>query len=132
METQLLTQEPAIAHIQLLAQQLDHLYAAMRDERLAIAQWEEDQAFSILGVLELFSSDIQGYVEQILARLPIPDSEDHLAHLRKLNVFDIDYFATWYFTNPNTYPQAKQYTEQLDHLRLLLMEYFSARLAVAA
>lgn len=131
MNPQTLTPNPAIAHIQLLSQQLDDLYQAMKSERSAISQWEEDQEYSILGVLELFSSDIQGYVEQILAQITYTHS-DHLAHLRKLNVFDIDYFANWYFANLNTYPHTKQYTEQLDHLRLLLIEYFSAKLAIAA
>jgi hypothetical protein len=45
---------PALAHIQLLTDQLDELYQSMHDERRAIAQWGGDQEFSILGVLELF------------------------------------------------------------------------------
>ncbi|WP_068816684.1 hypothetical protein [Phormidesmis priestleyi] len=130
METQPL--DPAIAHIQLLSQQLDDLYQAMKTERQAIAQWEEDQDFSILGVLELFSGDVQGYVEKILTPSASSHPEEHLAHLRKLNVFEINYFATWYFANLNTYPHIKQYTEHLDHLRLLLMEHFGVRFAIAA
>lgn len=114
---------PAIAHIQLLSDQLDDLYRAMRDERRAIAQWEEDQEFSILGVLELFSGDIQGYAQQILAGAERANLKSRREHLRTLNVFSVDYFAAWYFAQWSRYPQAKQYVEQLDHLRLLVIEY---------
>ncbi|MGV0024757.1 hypothetical protein [Phormidesmis priestleyi] len=126
MDTQTLP-PAAIEHIHLLSEQLNQLYRSMQAERQAIAQWEEDREFSILGVLELFSSDIEGYVEQILSNVIITNPEKNLAHLRKLNLFDIDYFVVWYFANLDTYPQVKQYTEQLDHLRLLLIEHFETR-----
>jgi hypothetical protein len=122
----------AITHMQLVSTQMDELYRTMKDERKAIAQWEDDQEFSILGTLELFSGDIQGYVETIaLNSQKIPNSEA-LIHLRKLNAFQLDYFTAWYFENWQTYPQVKQYIEQLDHLRLLLIEHFDARVPVAA
>jgi len=127
MDTQTLVPPAAIEHIHLLSKQLNQLYRSMQTERQAIAQWEEDQEFSILGVLELFSSDIGGYVEQILSNAIMTNPEKNLAHLRKLNLFDIDYFVIWYFANLDTYPQVKQYTEQLDHLRLLLIEHFGTR-----
>jgi hypothetical protein len=56
---------PAITHMQLLSAQIDELYRAMKEERKRLSQWEDDRDFSILGTLELFSSDIQGYVETI-------------------------------------------------------------------
>jgi hypothetical protein len=126
MQTQELTEVPAIAHMRLLSTQLDRLYRDMKSERRAIGQWEENQSVSILGVLELFSGDIQGYVEQIDSQYLISGHETALSHLRKLNVFDLDYFTTWYFANLDAYPQVKQYIDQLDHLRLLLVEYHRA------
>jgi hypothetical protein len=113
---------PALNHIQLLTQELDDLYRAMRDERRSIAQWEEDQEVSILGVLELFSGDVQGYAQQLLVGME-PELKSRGEHLRSLNVFSIDYFAAWYFAQWSNYPQVKQYVEQIDHLRLLLIEY---------
>ncbi len=85
----------------------------MELERQAIAQWEEEQAFSILGVLEFFSGDIQGYGEQLIVMVnPIATNADaDLLKLRKLNVFKIDYFETWYFANLDRYPQVKQYID---------------------
>lgn len=124
--------DPTLAHIQLLSEQLDALYQAMKTERRTIAQWEADQPFSILGVIELFSTDIQGYAAQILAGGAIANAATYLPHLRQLNVFQVDYFATWYFTHLDTYPQIKQYVEQLDHLRLLLIEYGALSPAIAA
>ena len=124
----------AQAHIRLLSTQLDEQYQAMKAERSAIAHWEEDQEFSILGVLELFSSEIQGYAERVLlnsskAALDISS----LTHLRQLNVFNIDYFADWYFNHFSLYPQIQHYVEQLDHLRLLLIEHLNYRsLSMAA
>jgi len=38
----------------------------------------------------------------------------------------------WYFHNLEQYPQTKQYIEQLDRLRLLMLEYFNQRLSTAA
>jgi hypothetical protein len=122
----------AITHMQLVSTQMDELYRTMKDERKAIAQWEDDQEFSILGTLELFSGDIQGYVEAIALNSQTISSDEVLTHLRKLNAFQLDYFTAWYFENWQTYPQVKQYIEQLDHLRLLLIEHFDARVPVAA
>ena len=118
----------AQAHIRLLSTQLDEQYQAMKAERSAIANWEEDQEFSILGVLELFSTEIQGYAERVLlnsSKAALDTSS--LTHLRQLNVFNIDYFADWYFNHFSLYPQIQHYVEQLDHLRLLLIEHLNQR-----
>lgn len=116
------------AHIRLLSTQLDQQYQVMKAERSAIADWEEDQEFSILGVIELFSTEIQGYAEQVLLNdLNTSLGSSSLTHLRQLNVFNIDYFAEWYFNHFSLYPQIQHYIEQLDHLRLLLIEYLNQR-----
>jgi hypothetical protein len=131
METSSLLTSPAIAYIRLLSTQLNELYRSMKIERQALAEWEESQDISILGVLELFSGDIQGYVEQMNGSAVRSNSIATLRHLRQLNVFEIDYFASWYFSNLTRYPQIRQYIEQLDHLRLLLIEQLSADLPIA-
>ncbi len=129
METQnnLSTQSPDAftkERIRLLSRQLDEMYQEMKPERSNIARWEEEQEFSILGVIELFSTDIQGYAEQaILDTSDVLLNSKGVNHLRQLNVFDIDYFTQWYFHNLEFYPQTQKYVEQLDHLRLLLIDY---------
>jgi hypothetical protein len=131
METSSLLTSPAIAYIRLLSTQLNELYRSMKIERQALAEWEESQDISILGVLELFSSDIQGYVEQMSRNVVRSNPVATLHHLRQLNVLEIDYFAPWYFSNLTRYPQIRQYIEQLDHLRLLLIEQLNADLPIA-
>lgn len=131
METQknLSTQLPDAftkERIRLLSMQLDEMYKQMKLERSNIAHWEEEQEFSILGIIELFSTDIQGYAEQAL--LKTSDTiliNNSVNHLQQLNVFNIDYFAQWYLHNLEMYPQTQKYVEQLDHLRLLLIDYLS-------
>jgi hypothetical protein len=123
-------QSPTIAHIHLLSTQLDDLYRSMKAERRSLAEWEETQDISILGILELFSGDVQGYVEQINLSASRSNTVAILQHLRQLNVLEIDYFADWYFANLTRYPQIRQYIELLDHLRLLLTEQFSADLPI--
>ncbi len=119
-------------HICLLSEQLDLLYQTAREERSTIAIWEEDQEFSILGVVELFSAEIQGYAEQVKLGQFVEPIAPGINHLRQLNVFGINYFAQWYFENWKQYPQTKQYIEQLDHLRLAILECFNQRSSVAA
>jgi hypothetical protein len=127
-----LTATPNLEHIRLLSAQLDQLYRSTKTERQSIAQWEEEQEFSILGTLEIFSDDIQGYVEQIISNQTTSNTESILNHLQKLNIFNLDYFTAWYFTHWETYPKIKQYIEHLDHLRLLLSEQLSSKIPVAA
>lgn len=127
-----LTTTPTLEHIRLLSTQLDQLYRSMKAERQAISQWEDDQDFSILGTLEIFSDDIQGYVQQLTSNQITSNPETIINHLQKLNIFNIDYFTTWYFTNWETYPKIKQYIDHLDHLRLLLSEQLSTKIPIAA
>lgn len=119
-------------HICLLSEQLDTLYQSTREERSAIALWEEEQEFSLLGVIELFSAEIQGYAEQVKLGQFVEPFMHSVNHLRQLNVFSINYFAEWYFVNWKRYPQTKQYIDQLDHLRLVILESFNQRASVAA
>ena len=121
-----------IDRITLLSEQLDQLYRSMKAERQAIALWEEEQPFSILGVLELFAGDIQGYGEQLISHSIVMNPNEDLLRLRKLDIFDIDYFASWYFTNLDHHPQVKQYIEHLDYLRLLMIEHCLIQISIAA
>ena len=127
-----LTTTPNLEHIRLLSTQLDQLYRSMKTERQSIAQWEKDQEFSILGTLEIFSDDIQGYVEQLISNQITSSPESILNHLKRLNIFNIDYFTAWYFTHWETHPKIKQYIDHLDHLRLLLSEQLSSKVPIAA
>ena len=97
---------------------------------------DEDSIGCLLGgmetVLELFAGNIQGYGEQLIGCSIAMNTEDDLLRLRKLDIFDIDYFASWYFADLDRFPQVKQYIEHLDHLRLLMIEHCSTQIPIAA
>lgn len=116
---------PNLVHIRKRVEQLNADYQAMRSERHRLAQWEEDQEFSILGEIEIFTTQIQGYAHQILAEKLRSSIEESIEQLKAIKLFEIDYFSDWYFAEGNEYRQIKHYVEAQDYLRLLLLEYLS-------
>ena len=96
------------------------LFSAEERGLLLLGDALYDQYYAI----ELFSTEIQGYAEQILLNTSnILLDSNSINHLQELNAFNINYFAQWYFHNLEIYPQIQKYVEQLDHLRLLLIDY---------
>ena len=74
--------------------------------------------------LELFSSDILGYVSQIASRgYTIQSPNEVVAHLHQLNIFERDCIIDWYYSDADNYPKIKQYFELLNYVRLLTLEY---------
>lgn len=107
---------------------LKHLlsdYKNTREERRKISLWEESQDFSILGEIEIFTTDIEGCASQVMANNELENSQDIIKKLTKINIFDISYFADWYFCEESQFPQVKLYIEKLNYLRLLIIEYIS-------
>lgn len=103
---------------------LDHIQTD-RQEQHQLAQWEEDQEFSILGTIELYTTEIRGYAYQILTGNQPDSSQDIQMHLRRLKLLEVSYIADWYFSAENSYPTLKRVVENLDYLRLLLLEYLA-------
>ncbi|BAU11898.1 hypothetical protein LEP3755_24220 [Leptolyngbya sp. NIES-3755] len=126
MNKRLLSQPSSdLIHISKLVEQLNLDYQAMRSQRHQLAQWEEDQDFSILGEIELFATKIQGYASQVMTQ-NFQESIDEMAQqLKQLKLFEIEYFADWYFTQSAKYSQIKAYIEAQNYLRLLLLEYLN-------
>ncbi len=107
---------------------LKHLlsdYKNTREERRQVALWEESKDFSILGEIEIFTTDIEGCASQVIANDHLKNSQDIINKLTKLQIFDISYFANWYFSEESQFPQIKRYIEKLNYLRLLMIEYIS-------
>jgi len=98
-------------------------YHNTKEERHKIALWEESQEFTILGVIEIFTTDIQGYASQVIASDNLENNQEIVDNLHKLRMFDISYFTEWYFSNESDYPQIKRYVETLNYLRLLIIDY---------
>ena len=107
---------------------LKHLlsdYKNTREERRKVALWEESKDFSILGEIEIFTTDIEGCASQVIANDDLENSQDMINKLTKLQIFDVSYFADWYFSEETQFTQIKRYIEKLNYLRLLMIEYIS-------
>jgi hypothetical protein len=79
---------------------------------------------TVWDTLELFSTDILGYVSQIASKgYTIQSPDEVIRHLHKLNIFEKDCIINWYYKEADDYPQIKQYFELLDYVRLLTLEY---------
>lgn len=79
---------------------------------------------TVWDTLELFSTDILGYVSQIAFQGYTLQSPDEVVrHLHKLNIFERDCIRDWYDSDADNYSQIKQYFELLDYIRLLTLEY---------
>ena len=46
-----------------------------------------------------------------------------LSHLRRTNIFEIEYVRGWYFNEGNAYPYMQCYIYTMDYLRRLAIEY---------
>ncbi len=112
-------------YIDRVAKQLLTNYQHTKEERHKIALWEESQEFSILGVIEIFTTDIRGYAAQVIANDNLENTQEIAENLQKLKIFDLSYFTEWYFSLDSDYPQIKRYAETLNYLRLLIIEYIS-------
>jgi hypothetical protein len=107
-----------------LLNELSTIYKNTQEERKKLAQWEEDQEFTILGVMELLTTEIRGYSFQIIDnKLSLTDEKNMVQHLQELNLFNIPYVNQWYFADDFNYPQLKNYLEKLNYVRLLILEY---------
>jgi hypothetical protein len=107
-------------HLQHFSQQVNFLYQSCQDERIELAEWEDDRPFSVLGELEILAGMLQGYVGQVIQdRLEQPI--DAIEKLQDSNPFDIPELAAWYFSDGKTYPHLSHYLEVLDYLRLSLL-----------
>jgi|GEM_PF-624727 hypothetical protein len=105
--------------------ELSNDYKNTREERQRLNLWEESKDYTILGVIEIFTTDIRGYASQIIAKDSLDNGQEMIENLHKLQILDIPYFLEWYFSSENNYPLLKAYVEKLNYLRLLILEYMS-------
>jgi hypothetical protein len=108
--------------IQKRSQAVNVAYQSAYSERHRLALWEEDQDLSILGELEILTSQIQGYAGRIVSGKGFEAPLIEVAKLQKLAAFAVPCISIWYLTEGEQYPLICAYLETLDHLRLLLIE----------
>ena len=113
-----------------LAKQINRDYQDqdMKEERRKINAWEwqNDLDFTILGVIELYTSDICGYASQIAYKGRVQNPREAEGRLRQILFFSKPYFVKWYFDPNNEYVKVKQYVHTLNYLRLSALEYVSS------
>lgn len=118
-----------------LKQRLLNEEKALKKERhhLWLMEKELSQEETVWDRLELLSTDILGYVSQIASRgYTSQNPLEVIAHLHKLNLFEIDCITDWYYTESEEYPKLKKYFELLDYVRLLTLEYVDQFLLLQA
>ena len=108
-----------------LADRLISQYQEMKDERAQIHEWEweNDFDFTILGLMDLYSSYVGGYASQIATRDMIQKPIEALNLLQEKRFFDQPYFVDWYFAPDNHYVKVQEYVEDVEYLRLLIIQY---------
>jgi hypothetical protein len=113
----------ATAYIEQILNQLLIDYQNTQPEREKIAQWEENQEFSILGIIEVLTDEIRGYAFQIISNKLLAEPQKIINRLNTLKIFEVSELTTWYFSSKQDYPKIKYYVETLNYLRLLIIEY---------
>ena len=98
-------------------------YQKTQEERIKIAEWEENQEVSILGIIEMLTDTIRGYGFQVINNHSLDNSTAIINELEKLKIFEIPELTDWYFSSECNYTQSKKYLESLNYLRLLILEY---------
>lgn len=123
MSNQTYLAQLAQCHISRLAEQINCAYQETVAERKEINEWEwdNDLDFSILGVIDWYTTQLSGIGSQIADDGRVRHSA--LNDLRQIQFFDKPYFTDWYFSPDNKYHKVKTYVEFLDHLRLAALEY---------
>ena len=102
---------------------MDYQQAKAERRSLSAALPNTEDEFTVLEELELATTDLRGYAGQVVVRGRIEDERAATAHLKRLRLLSIPSVSAFYFELGNDYPLLKDYTRQLDYLRLLLLEF---------
>lgn len=112
--------------IQLLEQlTIEYLNSNLDRKKIAVNFISSEEEFSLLEEIELLSTDIRGYANQIKVRGYVDNREKAIKQLQKMRIFDIQNISQFYFDNQINFPILKSYLRMLDYLRLLILEYLS-------
>ena len=128
-KTTITNQNPELTknYIIQLLDQLTVDYQNTKSERKAITTEfsPSEGEFTVLEEIELLTTDIRGYANQIKARGYLENVQETIKTLQKMRVFDIQTIAQLYFNTPRRYENIKSYLRMLDYLRLLILEYLN-------
>ena len=110
-----------------MAKNINAAYQETKEERIKINawEWENNFDFTILGLIELYTSYVCGYASQIAIKGHVQDTQEAITHLQKIQFFDKPYFVNWFFSEDNEYVKVKEYVNKLNYLRLSALEYIA-------
>lgn len=128
MYTPSIQSEIARKYIQSLIEQitLQYQYAKQERARLHEQEWDttsEGEGFTVLGLMELYTTYITGYASQIVNKGWIVDLRQAINNLSEYRLLSENNFVDWYFTSTSSYPALIEYARNLDYLRLVIVEY---------
>lgn len=117
------------AHLRDILQQLTVEYQSAKSERMALAQVYSgtDESFSLVEELELLTTDICGYANQVKDSGTVRNIDLAIAQLRELNVLGNVSIVQFYGDMSTEYPKIQAYIRLLDYSRLLTLEYLQNR-----
>ncbi len=79
--------------------------------------------FSILEEIDLLTTDLFGYANQIKINQQIENPDQTLTKLRSFYIFANPSLAELYFVKHKQFPLIYQYLQKLDYLKLLIIDW---------
>ncbi len=102
----------------------DYRQLLQQDKTLLLETFPpNNQTLSILEEIDLLTTDLRGYANQITINQQIQNSDQALTTLRSMRLFENRSLAELYFTKNKQFPLFYQYLQKLDYLKLLLIDW---------
>lgn len=79
--------------------------------------------FTVSEEIELLTTNLCGYGNQIKHQKYIQNSEQALVFLKKTHIFEIQSIVDLYLSQSAYFPHTKQYLQKLDYLKFLLIDW---------
>lgn len=108
-----------------LLDQLTHDYHQIQqDEAKALMEAFpfHEQEFSIMEEIDLITTDLRGYANQIKITNQIQNPDQALKYLRQTLILNNPLIADLYFFQREKFPLTHQYLQKLDYLKFLLID----------
>lgn len=119
-------------NIQLLSILLENevdLFQESSNERNSLHKIEiemNDEGYSILGEMEIFTNHIRGIVKSVVESKRKINHEELLEKLNEKNLFQDSKFLNWFEQNGKNFNKICDHIVLVDYMRLLLFEYLIA------
>lgn len=97
-----------------------------QDKSLLFATFPpNDQTLSVLEEIDLLTTDLRGYANQIVFHQQICNPDQALTTVKSIDLFQNPSLAELYFIRNKQFPLFYQYLQKLDYLRLLVIDWLT-------